>query len=436
VSLFSIATRTVLAVMVAVSVSGRKAEGPVKTGAEVLLARPDAAPIGGLRIGLITNRSAVDSRGVPVVDGLARHPKIKLAALFAPEHGFYADRQGHIGDVADPASGVPVHSLYGKTYKPTPEMLTGLDALVFDIQDVGSRFYTFISTMYNSMEAAREAGVRFVVLDRPNPIGGDLIEGGVLETAYRSFTGPFEIPVRHGMTVGELARLFNAKVGAKLDVVPMSGWTRTTWFDQTGLPWAKPSPAMIGQTTATLYPGICFFEATNVECRVGDRPFERIAAPWLDAERAVAELARLKLPGVAITAEPVDTSAANPYSFRDASWWLGFKVEPAEDKGPGSAQMAGDRALHAGVVRRAIAFRITDRLAFRPVRTAVAALVAIRRLHGDQLRLEPKGFDRLSGTDRVRTKLVAGESADAIVSDWEASLPAFEKARQRYLLYR
>jgi len=399
--------------------------GPaVGTGADEVLGDPRGGVLAGRKIGLITNRSAVDAAGLPVVDRLARHPGLTLAAILAPEHGFFADRQGHIGDAADPASGVPVYSLYGKTMRPTPEMLAGLDTLVFDIQDVGARFYTFIATMRYAMEAARDAKLRFVVLDRPNPIGGETLEGGVLDPAFRSFTGPWEIPVRHGMTVGELARLFNKGIGAELAVVPMRGWRRSQWFDQTGLPWAKPSPAMVGLRTATLYPGLCFFEASNVECRVGEFPFERIAAPWLDGAGVAADLQAADLPGVAIRSARIDPAEPNPYSFRDQAWWLGFSaLAPAG----GPAEAAGRHT--------AVSFEVTDRAAFRPVRTAIAALAAIRKRHGDQLTLEPKGFDRLAGTDRVRKDLLGGVAADRIMSVWEASLPQFARDRRPFLLY-
>lgn len=426
--------------------------GPaVLTGADVLLDSADAAPLSGKRVGFITNRAAVDARGIPVVDLFASDSRFTLAAIFTPEHGLKADRQGKIGDEADPATRVVVHSLYGKTLKPTPEMLKGLDALVFDIPDVGARFYTFISTMRLAMEAAREAGIPFVVLDRPNPIGGELLEGGVLEPAFRSFTGPFEIPVRHGMTVGELAGLFNTQIGADLHVVRMKGWQRAMWFDQTGLPWTRPSPAMVSLTTATLYPGICFFEATQIDCRVGEKPFERIAAPWLDARRIAADLAARRLPGVEITAERVDGSAPNPYSFRPASWWAGFLMDPAAgssgllvgsgDAGPvariGGAPGDGSSGQpDARSPFRAIAFRVTDRSAFRPVRTALETLALALKYHPDQVKVDPRGFDRLAGTDKVRIRLLAGDPVEAVLGDWQASLAGFERERKRFLLYR
>ncbi len=414
---------TVLVAGIQASLSPALASGtqPVRTGAEVLLDDPAAALLANKRIGLITNRSAVDGKEVPVVERFVRDTRFKLAAILTPEHGLKADKQGKIGDQADPAAVVPVHSLYGKTLKPTAEMLAGLDALVFDIPDVGARFYTFISTMRLAMEAAKEAGLPFIVLDRPNPIGGEILEGGVLETPFRSFTGPFEIPVRHGMTVGELARLFNAQIGADLRVVEMQGWRRSMWFDQTGLPWAKPSPAMVNLTTATLYPGVCFFEATQVDCRVGQTPFERIAAPWLDAERIARELTSLRLPGVEITATSIDGKAPNPYSFRPSEWWAGFPVEVT-----GEASVPG----------RAVAFRITDRQAFRPVRTAFMALSLVQKYHPGHIKIEPRGFDRLAGTDKVRTRLLAGEPADVILRDWEASLTRFEQDRKAFLIYK
>lgn len=383
-----------LAFLLAAAALPAQAAAPVLSGIDVLLADPPQALV-GKRIGLITNRSAVDSRGVSDIDRLYADKRFKLARLFAPEHGLRADRQGDIVDGKDAVTGLGVVSLYGPVKKPTQAMLAGLDALVFDIQDVGARFYTYHSTMALAMQAAKAAKLPFVVLDRPNPINGKAVEGAVLDTKLASFVGYYPIPVRHGMTMGELARLYNEAfgIGATLSVVPVQNWRRGMWFDQTALPWVNPSPAMKTPVTATLYPGICLFEATNVDCRVGDRPFEKVGAAWMDGEAYARALRAHALPGVAFV----------PFSEGKVS---GVEV------------------------------KVTDREAFLAVKTGLAMVAEVHRLYPDRLRIEAKGFDRMTGASWIRERMLAGDAPEAIVAAWEDGTREFERQRAPYLIYR
>ncbi len=378
------------------------APGPVTLGIDVLLAeRPDL--LAGKRMGLITNRAAVvpmragarsPAGGVTVLDRFLGDPRFLVAAILTPEHGFKADRQGDIAS-GKHESEIPIHSLYGPTKKPTPDMLKGLDVLVIDLPDVGARFYTYASTMALAMQAAKEAGLPFVVLDRPNPINGVDVEGFRLDPKLSSFVGYYPIPVRHGMTMGEMARMFNEAfgIGCKLTVVPMAGWTRGMWFESTGLPWSNPSPAMLSPTTAALYPGICLFEASNVDCRMGDRPFERVGASWIDGEKLAKALNARELPGVTFHATR-----------------LGEK--------------------------RGVSIVLTDRAAFQSVRTGAVMLEEIQRLHPGKLKLEAKGFDQMAGNDRLRQALASGAPVSVIVESWERDAASFLGARAPYLLYK
>lgn len=365
----------------------------VKPGIEAFLAAPPSLVL-GKRLGLITNRSAVDRAGVSDIDRLTADPRWKLVRLFSPEHGLRADRQGSIVDGKDPVSGLPVVSLYGDTKKPTSASLQGIDVLLFDIQDVGARFYTYQSTMALAMQAAQEAGVAFCVLDRPNPITGT-VEGARLDPKLASFVGYYPIPVRHGLTLGELARYYNAVegIGANLSVVPVQGWTRRMWFDQTALPWVKPSPAMRTLKTATLYPGICLFEATNLDCRVGDRPFERVGAAWLDEAAYARALNARKLPGV--------------------------RFAPFRQDGVGGVEL-----------------ELLDRNAFRPVRTGLVMVSEAQRLHPDRFKIEARGFDRMVGVSSVRERLLAGDDPLAIAAGWEADEAAFTRESRPFWLYQ
>jgi uncharacterized protein YbbC (DUF1343 family) len=257
--------------------------------------------LAGMRIGLITNQTGLAVDGTPTIDLLFKSKSCKLVALFGPEHGIRGTMNESVRSSVDDLTGLPVHSLYGESKRPTPEMLKDIDVLVFDVQDIGARFYTYITTMAYCMEAAAKANISFVVLDRPNPIGGFRVEGPMLDADKTSFIGYMPLPVRHGMTVGELARYFNVenRIGARLQVVPMKGWRRSYYFWDTGQVWVNPSPNMRTMPAALLYPGICLLEWTNLSVGRGtDRPFEMIGAPWIEPQRFVSALQEARISGV------------------------------------------------------------------------------------------------------------------------------------------
>ncbi|HEX8271564.1 MAG TPA: DUF1343 domain-containing protein [Longimicrobiaceae bacterium] len=379
----------------------------VKPGIDVFLDDPPAA-VRGKRIGLITNQTGVDRAGTLSIDRLAASDAVELVALFSPEHGIRgAAAPGEkIASGRDERTGLPIHSLYGDTRKPTPEMLRGIDALVFDIQDVGSRTYTYVYTMALGMEAAKEAGIPFVVLDRPNPIGGVRVEGNLLDTAYATFVGMYPIPVRHGLTAGELAQLFNREfgIGADLTVVRAEGWTRGAWFDATGLPWVAPSPNIPRLESAIHYPGTVFFEGTNLSAgRGSSHPFEQVGAPWLDAAAVAREMNARGLPGVRF--EAVEFTPVRP----------------------------GDQKFD-GVALRGVRLVLTDRDAYRPVATSLALADAVFRRHRADFRWLQSHWDRLAGTDRLRKAIEAG-TLDAELRAWDADAARFEETRRPYLLY-
>ncbi len=363
----------------------------------------------GKRIGLVTNPTGVDRTLRSDIDLLAKHPELQLVALFGPEHGVRGDAQAgeHVAAARDRATGLPVHSLYGEHREPTAAMLRGIDVLVFDIQDVGARPYTYPYTLAGVLRAAKRAGIPVVVPDRPNPIGGTQVEGPVLEPEYASFVGMFPIPLRHGMTLGELARLFNDAfgIGAQLHVVPVRGWQRDDAEPGHALPWVPPSPNMPTPDTALVYPGMVLLEGTNLsEGRGTTRPFETIGAPYIDADALAARMNALSLPGVRFC----------PVHFT-----------PTFSK-------------HAGASCAGVQLHVTDRDAFRPVRTALALLVAIRKLHPEQFKFlegDPPFFDKLIGNGWVRRAILDGESADAIETRWQPGLRRFEDLRRRHLLY-
>ena len=377
----------------------------VRAGVDVLPGRlPDA--LSGKRVGLITNHTGLDRTGRSTIDVLNSLPEVTLVALFGPEHGIRgtAAPGEKVESGRDARTGLLVHSLYGRTQKPTAEMLEGVEALVFDIQDVGARPYTYVYTMALAMQAAAERGIPFVVLDRPNPIGGTIVEGNILDTAFASFVGMYPIPMRHGMTVGELARLFNGAfgIGATLAVVPVEGWRRAMWYDETGLPWTPPSPNIPRLESAVHYPGTVLFEGTNLsEGRGTDRPFEQVGAPWLDADSVAAMLNSLALPGV--RAEAV---AFTP--------------------------RAGTRK-YAETALRGVRLVVTDRDRYRPVETTVRLLEAVRRRHPDQLKLT-SSLDRLAGTNELRRALES-DAVDALLARWRADAERFERERAAALLY-
>jgi uncharacterized protein YbbC (DUF1343 family) len=373
--------------------------------------------IKGKRLGVVTNHSALLKDGRHLVDALMSTRDVRVVALFGPEHGIRGDALDgrSVRDTVDPKTGVPMYSLYGRINKPTKEMLVEVDVLIFDIQDVGARFYTFISTMSNAMEAAAENGIPYVVLDRPNPIRGTWVEGPIRVDSLRSFVGLHPIPIAHGMTVGELATMLNEEgwlaggVKARLTVVKCTGWKRDQWFDQTGLTWVRPSPNMATLATATVYPGTCLFEGTNIsEGRGVGKPFETIGAPYVDGGAWSKELNTLGLPGVRFEA---------------------VRFTPQEIPNVAS------RPKHQGKECGGVAVIVTDRESFQPVRTAVHMLATIKRLAGDAFQWRNSSIDRLSGTPALRMAIDAGMPADEIVGGWKGEADAFLKLRAKYLLY-
>ena len=365
----------------------------------------------GKRLGIIANHTAYDRDGRFIVDVFRRMTGVRIVALFSPEHGLWGKEQAGDGidNQIDPVYDLPVRSLYGKTRKPTPQMLRDIDVLVFDIQDIGARFYTYISTMSLAMEAAAENGKRFVLLDRPNPVNGIRVEGNVLDPAQASFVGLHPIPVRHGMTVGELAKMFNGQgwlaghARADLVVIPMEGWRRRMWYDRTGLRFIKPSPNMPDLQTAAVYPGLCLLEGTNVsEGRGTDKPFRQFGAPWIGAKRLTDRLNTLHLPGMRF--EPTHfTPASSKYK---------------------NGSCNGIRII------------ITDRDTLEPYYTGVTIVDAIFRLHPDDFQWRVGHFDRLCGSPSIRNAITNSFSLDELRNKWRAELASFKKIRDKYLIYR
>lgn len=384
-------------------------DDPVRLGIDVLL-EGDLAPLAGRRVGLITNHTGKNSAGESTIDLLFGRSDLELVALFSPEHGIRgaAEAGEKVASGRDEKTGLPIHSLYGETRKPTPEMLEGIEVLVFDIQDIGTRYYTYVWTMALALQAAAENDIPFVVLDRPNPIGGDRVQGNVLDPEFATFVGLYPVPMRHGLTVGELARWINGEfeLGADLTVIEMEGWSRDRWYDETGLPWTAPSPNMPSLESALHYPGTCLYEGTNISVGRGTSiAFQQIGAPWLDHEVLAQRLNDYGLPGVRFDA-----------------------VVFTPDK-PGDGKYGGEAV-------RGIRFVATDRESYDPVRAGLAALVEIQRLHPDRLQWRASHFDRLAGTGEVRAKVVAGAGLDEIMAGWDEQVAAFQASVEPYLLYR
>ena len=380
---------------------------PVRPGIEVL-ATDSVHLLDGLRVGLVTNHTGRTRDGTPSAVAL-RRAGVDLVALFAPEHGLGGQVTGgeSFGDETEEVTALPVYSLYGERRSPDPAILQELDVLVFDVQDIGARYYTYVSTMIASMEAAAEEDIRFVVADRPNPIGGLLVQGNVLDPEFASFVGPYPVPMRHGMTTGELARLVDAERGleADLHVVPAYGWSRGSWADETGIPWIATSPNMPTLESAIHYPGTCLFEGTNVSVGRGtDRPFQQLGAPWLDSEALVQALGRLELPGV---------------RFESVRF---TPIEPDDGK-------------YGGIEVQGVRLHVTDRETYDPTVTAVALLSEMRRQSGQHWACRESTFDRLAGTDRLRHAIEADEPVELIVSHREGRLAEFRQLRTGYLIY-
>lgn len=378
------------------------ADGQVLTGIDVL-EQEGFRSLEGRRIGLITNHTGVSRRGVSTVQTLHAAKNVELRALFSPEHGIQgALDTPTIGDAVDPETGLKIFSLYGKTRKPTADSLKDLDTLVFDIQDIGARFYTYISTMGNAMQAAAEHDMRFIVLDRPNPINGVDVAGPVLDDGSQSFVGYHTLPVRHGMTVGELATMFNSELKLDLDlhIVKSKGWRRRDFFDRTGLVWINPSPNMRSLTEALLYPGIGLLETTNLSVGRGtDTPFEVIGAPWLDGVALAQTLNQSGLPGVRFV----------PIRFT-----------------PDASKFAGEDCSGVNIV-------VTTRSQFRPVRTGLEMARQLRRLHPDDW--NTANLNRLLGTRETLEALLEVQAVDEIEAMYEPELNRFRQRRSQFLLY-
>jgi uncharacterized protein YbbC (DUF1343 family) len=385
----------------------------VRLGSEALLA---SGRLDGARVGVVSNPASVDHDLRHVVDRVAAMPNATLTAIFGPQHGFRSDVQDNMIETAhghDEIRRVPVYSLYSETREPTASMLKDLDVLVVDLQDVGVRIYTYIYTMANCLKAAQKQGLKVIVCDRPNPVGGAQVEGPVLVTGWESFVGMYPIPMRHGMTVGEIARLFNDHfgIGADLEVVPMQGWRRDLYFDDTGLTWIMSSPNIPTFDTTVVYPGTVLFEGTNVsEGRGTTRPFELVGAPWIVAERFADAMNRRGLPGV---------------HFRPVVF------EPTFHK-------------HAGQACAGVQIHPLDRRTFRPVESAVALIEAFRNSGPDlfkwkdppyEYELGKNPFDVLAGSAGLREQLEAGVPARDIARSWEAPVAAFMKIREKFVLY-
>ncbi len=387
----------------------------VLSGLDTLL-RDQSHLLRGKTVGLIAHQASVDRSLRHAVDLLGSLRGVRLTGLFAPEHGLWGVAQDHAGirSTVEPRTGLPVWSLYGRRRSPAPAMLRGLDLLVLDLQDVGARYYTFIWTMALSLAACARAGVPLVVLDRPNPLGGDRVEGNVLDPRFGSFVGLYPIPVVHGMTIGELACLFNERFGpgAPLHVVPMRGWRREMSWEETELPWVAPSPNMPTAQTARVYPGACLIEGTNLsEGRGTTRPFEWVGAPFIDPHAWARALNRQSLPSVHF----------RPCYFRPT--FHKFR-----------AQVCGGVQWH-----------VLDPTRFKPYLTGLAVISSARRLARNQFtwRRPPYEFEKtklpidlLCGTDRIRRQIEAGRPLREIEASWQRELAAFKRLRRRFLLYR
>lgn len=388
----------------------------VQIGADRLF-RSAAELVKGKRVGVLTNHTGLLSDGRSIIDAIADSGISSLKALYGPEHGITGETpDGKIVEHAlHPHYGVQVYSLYGRIHKPTSEMLDGVDVLLCDIQDVGARFYTFISTIALTMEAAAEQGIPLVILDRPNPIRGLSYDGPVRVPSLKSFVGWMPIPITHGLTIGELACLWNNEGwlanGAKapLEIVPMEGWKRSMWYDETGLTWLAPSPNMQTLATAIVYPGLCLVEGTSIsEGRGTSNPFQIIGAPWVDPERVLKHVAEFNIAGVRCSA-----------------------VEFTPKEVPGAVS----HPKHEGSLCRGICISVDDRDVVQPVYLGIAILSAFKRAHPAETVFRNRRFDILTGNKTVRQQLERGVPPDEICREWAEELELFGKTRAKYLMY-
>ncbi len=381
------------------------------TGLEVLL-RDSAHLVRGRRVGFVTNQTAITSTGASGIDLLHESPDVNLVALYGPEHGLRGGIEGgvRIESGRDERTGVTVHSLYGQTQRPTPAMLQGVDVLLFDMQDIGARPYTFVWTMAMAMEAAAQQNIPFMVLDRPNPITNRM-EGPLMQMEMRNvgqaITGYYPVPLRHGMTVGEIARYINGEynVGAELTVIPAAGYRGDQWFDETGLPWIDPSPNIRSLNAALTYSGLVLLEATNLTVGRGtDAPFDYVGAPWLDTRRLLERVAAYDVPGVTL-----DSAGFVP----QGEGWVPFRGENV----------------------RAVRINITDRDAYQPVWLTLVLMTEIRRLHPDQFRITNEGMTQMLGSRWARQAVDRGDDPRQIWDRWQGELDQWKQVRDRYRMY-
>ena len=378
------------------------ASGRTLTGIDVLEAE-HFAPLIGKRVGLITNQTGIDRNGRSTIDLLAHARGVKLVALFSPEHGIRGALDERVPSSKDEATGLPIYSLYGETLRPTDEMLEGVDTLVFDIQDAGVRFYTYITTMGYAMEAAAAHHIAFYVLDRPDPLGGERVEGPVLDRDRVNFVGYFPMPVRMGMTLGEMAEMFNAenKIGCDLHVVRMLGWKRAHWFDETGLKWVNPSPNLRSLTENILYPGLEILQAGGVSVGRGtSQPFEIVGAPWIDGGKLAADLNNRAIPGVRFEA----------------------------------ASFTPEMGLHKGELCHGVRAMLTDRNDSRAMRMGIEIASALAKLYPDKFDTGKMG--ELVGNAKTIELLSGGAAPRAIVASWEDGIKSFQAIRAMYLIYK
>ncbi len=395
-------TRSIGAAARPYNIEGLSAPGRTLTGIDVL-EQESFATLAGKRIGLITNQTGMDREGRSTIDLLSRAPGVKLVALFSPEHGIRGTEDANLPSSTDPATGLPIYSLYGDTRRPTPEMLAGIDALVFDIQDAGVRFYTYITTMAYSMEAAAKNHVAFFVLDRPDPIGGESIEGPILDPDKFSFVGYFPLPVRIGMTLGEMAQMFNSenKIGCDLHVVALKNWTRRQFFEQTGLPWSPPSPNLRSLNAALLYPGIEILQNAGISVGRGtDAPFEMFGAPWIHGTELADALNRRFVPGVRFV----------PTRFTPRS------------------------GLYKDQACEGAALVITDRASLNSMLMGFEIAATLAKLYPETFHV--KQLMTLVGNSNAISRLERGDSPQRIFTDVDSAFEAFLKLRSKYLLYR
>ncbi|MCW8850222.1 MAG: DUF1343 domain-containing protein [Melioribacteraceae bacterium] len=388
----------------------------VHTGADLLVSQ-NLSLIENKRLGIITNHTGILRNGTHLVDTLFSLPSIKISSLFGPEHGIRGDAPDGrtIQDGNDSKTGLPVYSLYGKTRKPTKEMLADIDILLFDIQDIGARFYTFISTMYYGIQAAAENNIPIIILDRPNPIGGNIVEGPVLLEEFTSFVGISEIPIRHGMTVGELAIYFNQKnilgteVIADLQIIKMQNWDRSSYFDETNFPWLPPSPNMPDLETALVYPGLCLLEGTNIsEGRGTSAPFLQFGSPFINSQDVIDQLTHLGIEGCELKAIEFTPIAIPKKSMHPK--YLGEKCN-------------------------GIKISLTDRKKFKAIEFSIKLIYVFNKLYKQNFTFNEGRIDKLWGNDKLREQIIDGKSPDFIISYFQNDLEKFRTIRQNFLLY-